>query len=68
MRDLETGVGQFNGRPAQAIGLPLYGAPSVADYGSLSELTAGCVGGVPKDGLTGSLQQEFPSRSGLFCL
>jgi hypothetical protein len=44
-----------------------YERPAITDHGSLAELTAGCVGGVPEDSLAGADTQTFPADSGLFC-
>ena len=42
-------------------------ADAVMDHGTLADLTAGCVGGVPDDALAGADLNEFPADSGLFC-
>ena len=44
-----------------------YERPKVKDHGTLADLTAGCVGGVPDDALAGADLNEFPADSGLFC-
>ena len=46
---------------------PEYSPPFVTDYGTLRELTAGCVGGIPADAMQGADVQAFPANSGVFC-
>ena len=49
-------------------GNPLkYELRAISDFGDLTEVTAGCVGGVPADGLAGADLEAFPADSGLFC-
>jgi hypothetical protein len=43
-----------------------YEKPEIRDQGTLVDLTAGCVGGVPNDALAGD-PQTFPAASGVFC-
>ena len=44
-----------------------YETPTIVDMGSLVDITAGCVGGVPDDSLVGADTETFPADSGLFC-
>jgi hypothetical protein len=44
-----------------------YEVPVIDDLGRLSDITAGCVGGVPDDSLAGADTENFPADSGLFC-
>jgi hypothetical protein len=43
-----------------------YEKPVISDHGALTEITAGCVGGVPEDAFAGD-PETFPAASGLFC-
>jgi hypothetical protein len=45
----------------------VYRRPEVTDHGTLADLTAGCVGGVPDDAMAGADTEAFPADSGLFC-
>jgi len=44
-----------------------YEVPIIDDLGRLSDITAGCLGGVPDDSLAGADTENFPADSGLFC-
>ena len=44
-----------------------YEVPAIQDLGSLIDITAGCLGGVPDDSLAGADTENFPADSGLFC-
>jgi hypothetical protein len=48
-------------------GADLYETPAIVDLGTLVELTAGCVGGVPEDSKVGADLETFPADSGLIC-
>ena len=53
--------------PSDEQAATVYEPPQVTDHGTLVDLTAGCVGGVPEDALEGADLNEFPANSGLFC-
>ena len=44
-----------------------YSEPTISDEGSLADITAGCVGGIPEDAMAGANLEAFPADSGIFC-
>ena len=44
-----------------------YCSPVIEDLGTITEVTQGCVGGIPQDAMQGADPQAFPANSGLFC-